>query len=37
VAHKEFLSLDLSAFKHDQTLVYDIKAFLPYNEVDVRL
>lgn len=37
VAHKEFLAIDLEAYKHDQTLVYDIKAFLPQSEVDVRL
>lgn len=37
VAHKEFLAIDLNAFKHDNTLVYDIKAFLPENQVDVRL
>jgi len=37
VAHKEFLAIDLNTFKHDNTLVYDIKAFLPENEVDVRL
>jgi UDP-N-acetyl-D-galactosamine dehydrogenase len=37
VAHKEFLKIDLAALKHNQTLVYDIKAFLPEQEADIRL
>jgi len=37
VAHKEFLSLNLSHLKSTGTLIYDVKAILPANIVDGRL
>ena len=37
VAHKEFLSLNLSHLKSSGTLIYDVKAILPANIADSRL
>jgi UDP-N-acetyl-D-galactosamine dehydrogenase len=37
VAHKEFLSIDLTRFKSFGTLIYDVKGILPENIVDSRL
>lgn len=37
VAHKEFATLDIASLRHPNTLVYDIKSFLPKEVVDVRL
>lgn len=37
VAHKEFLSLNLSHLKSSGTLIYDVKAILPANIPDSRL
>ena len=37
VAHKEFLSLNLSHLKSSGTLIYDVKAILPTNIPDSRL
>ena len=37
VAHKEFLSLNLSTLKSSGTLIYDVKAILPANLADGRL
>lgn len=37
VAHKEFLSIDLTHFKSSGTLVYDVKGILSENIVDSRL
>ena len=37
VAHKEFLSLNLSHLKSTGTLIYDVKGILPANLVDGRL
>ncbi len=37
VAHDQFLSLDLFALKKEQCVVYDVKGFLPREEVDARL
>ena len=37
VAHKEFKELDFSSLKKKDTLLYDIKSFLPKELVDVRL
>lgn len=37
VAHAEFLALDINKLKNDQAVVYDIKACLPRELVDVRL
>lgn len=37
VAHKEFLSLNLSTLKSSGTLIYDVKGILPANIADSRL
>ncbi|GJM61507.1 nucleotide sugar dehydrogenase [Persicobacter diffluens] len=37
VAHKEFLTLDLSQYKKANGLVYDVKGILPEKEVNKRL
>lgn len=37
VAHKEFLSLNLSTLKSSGTLIYDVKGILPTNITDSRL
>ena len=37
VAHKEFLSLNLSSLKSTGTLIYDVKGILPANIADSRL
>lgn len=37
VAHKEFLGMDISAFKSDQGVLYDVKGILPKEIVDSRL
>jgi len=37
VAHKEFLSLNLSTLKSTGTLIYDVKGILPTNITDSRL
>ena len=37
VAHKEFKELDFSSLKKKDTLLYDIKSFLPKELVDIRL
>jgi UDP-N-acetyl-D-galactosamine dehydrogenase len=37
VAHKEFLTLNLSTLKSSGTLIYDVKAILPETLVDSRL
>lgn len=37
VAHSEFLTLDLSVLKNENAVVFDLKACLDRNEVDVRL
>lgn len=37
VAHREFLNMDISAFKSDLAIVYDIKSVLPADMVDDRL
>jgi len=37
VAHKEFLSIDLTSFKSSGTLIYDVKGILPEDVVDGRL
>jgi UDP-N-acetyl-D-galactosamine dehydrogenase len=37
VAHKEFKEIDLAALKHEKTVVYDIKSFLPNDLVTARL
>ncbi len=37
VAHKEFLSLNLSKLKSSGTLIYDVKGILPTNITDSRL
>ncbi len=37
VAHKEFLSLNLSTLKSSGTLIYDVKGILPANITDSRL
>ena len=37
VAHQAFLSYDLAAHKENQTLIYDVKGFLPRTLVDARL
>jgi len=37
VAHKEFLTLNLSSLKSSGTLIYDVKGILPANITDSRL
>ena len=37
VAHKEFSKINFSAIKKDNSVVYDVKAVLPKEEVDGRL
>jgi len=37
VAHKEFLSIDLTRFKSSGTLIYDVKGILSENIIDSRL
>lgn len=37
VAHKSFLEHDLSLFKADKCIVYDVKSVLPKSQVDNRL
>jgi len=37
VAHKEFLSLNLSTLKSSDTLIYEVKGILPANIADSRL
>ncbi len=37
VAHDRFRGLDLAAFTNDKVVVYDIKSFLPRDQVDGRL
>lgn len=37
VAHKEFKDLDLDALRKPNTVLYDLKAFLPDNVVNARL
>ena len=37
VAHKEYLSLNLSTLKSTGTLIYDVKGILPENIFDSRL
>jgi len=37
VAHKEFMELDFSSLKKKDTILYDIKSFLPKELVDIRL
>lgn len=37
VSHDEFLETDFSAIKKEKSVVFDIKACLPRNEVDARL
>ena len=37
VAHKEFMSLDISSLLSDNTVVYDVKGILPREIVDGRL
>ncbi|HOI88816.1 MAG TPA: nucleotide sugar dehydrogenase [Lentimicrobium sp.] len=37
VAHKDFESLDLSYYKNNGAIIYDVKGILPRNVVDARL
>lgn len=37
VSHNKFLKLDLTALRHDRSVLYDVKGILPKNEVDGRL
>ena len=37
VAHKTFSTLPLESLRKEKSVVYDIKAFLPKEEVDGRL
>jgi len=37
VSHKEFLELDFKALKNDNSVVFDVKSFLPTDKIDGRL
>ena len=37
VAHKEFLNISFSKIKHRNAVVFDVKGFLPLNEITARL
>jgi UDP-N-acetyl-D-glucosamine/UDP-N-acetyl-D-galactosamine dehydrogenase len=37
VSHKEFVNLDFSTLKKDNSVVYDVKGILPLNTIDARL
>lgn len=37
VSHQEFASLDFAALRHESTALFDLKSFLPREQVDVRL
>ncbi|SDG82856.1 nucleotide sugar dehydrogenase [Psychroflexus sediminis] len=37
VSHKEFLRLDFSALKNEKAVVFDVKSFLPTEQIDGRL
>jgi UDP-N-acetyl-D-galactosamine dehydrogenase len=37
VAHTEFIALDLSGYKKEQSVIYDIKGILPAGQYDIRL
>ncbi|WP_448518571.1 nucleotide sugar dehydrogenase [Rhodoflexus sp.] len=37
VAHREFLALDISAHRHPQTVVYDVKGLLDPSQITARL
>ena len=37
VAHQEFLTLDLTKLKNESAVVFDVKSFLPFTEIDARL
>lgn len=37
VGHEEFLNIDLTALKKDNSVIYDVKAFLNKDEIDSRL
>ena len=37
VSHKEFLKLDFKALKNENSVVFDVKSFLPTDKIDGRL
>ena len=37
VSHNDFLEIDLATIKNKNSIIFDIKGFLPLNEVDCRL
>lgn len=37
VSHKEFVNLDFSTLKKENSVVYDVKGILPLNAIDARL
>ena len=37
VAHDDFKSIDFNALKHEKTVIFDAKSFLPANYIDGRL
>ena len=37
VSHNEFLDIDLAKIKDENSILFDIKGFLPQNMVDARL
>ena len=37
VAHDDFKSIDFNALKHEKTVIFDAKSFLPANCIDGRL
>ena len=37
VSHKEFASVDFKAIKKDNSVIYDVKSFLPDELIDARL